>query len=80
MKSGSSQTLHHKDVFTVGDRSFRWEYPDNSPHLLRKREAYASPKKSPKANVLTPNNNRDIKGIDCDKHYCATVSINAFKD
>ena len=26
--------MNHKDVFTIGDRKFRWEYPDDSPHLV----------------------------------------------
>jgi len=26
--------LRHKDVFTLGDRSFRWEYPDNSKYAI----------------------------------------------
>ena len=29
--------LKHGDVITVGDRSFRFSYPDDSPHKPRKR-------------------------------------------
>ena len=44
--------LGHKDVFTIADRSFRWEYPDDSPHLSKGKK---SPKKSP-SKVLGVNN------------------------
>ena len=40
--------LNHKDVFTIGDRSFRWEYPDDSPHLIvstPKKKSQKSPVK-----------------------------------
>ena len=42
--------LTHGDVFTIADRSFRWEYPDDSPYLSKK-----SPKKTPNK-VLAVNN------------------------
>ena len=32
--------LRHKDIFTIGDRSFRWEYPEESEYI-----AVTSPKK-----------------------------------
>ena len=38
--------LNHKDVFTIGDRSFRWEYPDDSPHLVVSTPKKASSKKA----------------------------------
>ena len=44
--------LRHKDIFTIGDRSFRWEYPDNSRHLSmtatpKKAKKFATPTKTP---------------------------------
>ena len=39
----SHQVLRHKDVFTLGDRSFRWEYPDNSKYAI----ALKSPPRTP---------------------------------
>ena len=52
--------LGHKDIFTIGDRSFRWEYPDDSPHLKKA----SSPKKrgSPnkKANYSPANSANSI--------------------
>ena len=42
--------LTHGDVFTIADRMFRWEYPDDSPYLSKK-----SPKKTP-SKVLAVNN------------------------
>ena len=27
--------LRHKDMFTIGDRHFRWEFPEGSPHHLK---------------------------------------------
>ena len=60
MKTGASQTLYHKSVFTVGDRQFRWEYPDNSKHLQRKSES--SIRSSARPNILTPNNGQETKG------------------
>jgi len=59
MKTGTSEVLYHKTVFTVGDRSFRWEYPQDSAHVSRKPEGtQRSPRKSPKPKVLTPNNSQ----------------------
>ena len=55
MKSGSSLELNHKALFTVGDRSFRWEYPPDS-HLSKLKKTHDSAKKSPMPKVLTPNN------------------------
>ena len=42
--------MNHKDVFTIGDRKFRWEYPDDSPHLVvstPKKKSSKSPVKEP---------------------------------
>ncbi len=48
--------LRHKDIFTVGDRSFRWEYPVGSRYLTSAptppAKSVASPKKG---KVLTPS-------------------------
>ena len=60
MKVGSSLALNHKALFTVGDRSFRWEYPPDSP-LSTQKKVQEPTKKSPMPKVLTPNN-RQIKG------------------
>ena len=53
--------LGHKDLFTLGDRSFRWEYPDDSPYV-----ASTSPKKgfkvlTPKAKAPTPKTPKSAK-------------------
>ena len=56
--------LKHKDIFTIGDRSFRWEYPEESQHL-----ATASPKKTPKKSTPAKNatnnsnNNSHANGV-----------------
>ena len=55
----STHVLKHKDIFTIGDRSFRWEYPEESQHI-----AVASPKKTPKK-AETPKasgNNQSANG------------------
>ena len=44
--------MNHKDVFIIGDRKFRWEYPDDSPHLVvstpkKKTSGIETPAKSP---------------------------------
>ena len=44
--------LKHKDIFTIGDRSFRWEYPEESQHLAA---ASATPKKTPKKSTPAKN-------------------------
>ena len=50
--------LKHKDVFTIGDRSFRWEYPEESQHIVAASASTASSKKTPsKKTPLTPKNN-----------------------
>ena len=46
------QVLRHKDVFTLGDRSFRWEYPDNSKYAIVLKSPPRTPNK--KNNALTP--------------------------
>ena len=28
--------LEHKDMFTIGDRHFRWEFPEGSPYHVKK--------------------------------------------
>ena len=53
MKQSTVFVLKHKAIFTLGDRSFRWEYPANSPHISALAES-KSPKKTPK--VLSPTN------------------------
>ena len=63
MEPGSSQALYHKSVFTVGDRSFRWEYPPDSVHVSRKP---GSTQITPRR-VLTPNNGQ-IKGTPGARH------------
>ena len=59
MKLGSSLELNHKALFTVGDRSFRWEYPPDSS-LSKLKKVHDSAKKSPKPKVLTPNNRQKV--------------------
>ena len=59
--------LNHKDVFTIGDRSFRWEYPEESQHIVAASASTASSKKTPsKKTPLTPkdngNNNSSASG------------------
>ena len=49
--------LNHKDVFTIGDRSFRWEYPDDSPHLVVSTPKKTSTKKASEKNVVKVNGN-----------------------
>ena len=49
--------MNHKDVFIIGDRKFRWEYPDDSPHLVvstpkKKTSGTKSPVKT--SGVKTP--------------------------
>lgn len=69
--------LYHKAVFTVGDRSFRWEYPQDSVHVLRKpQETPKSAKKSPKPKVLTPNNSQ-VKGT-ATPRYNAVNTVDDF--
>ena len=62
MKPGSSQLLYHKSVFTVGDRSFRWEYPPDSDHISRRPDhKQLAQRQSPMPKVLRQNNSQ-IKG------------------
>ena len=61
MKVGSSLVLGHKSLFTVGDRSFRWEYPPDSSLAALKKTVQETSVKSPLPKVLTPNN-RQNKG------------------
>ena len=53
--------LKHKDVFTIGDRSFRWEYPEESQHIAAATVSTASAKKTPSKKSdktpLTPKTN-----------------------
>ena len=49
--------LNHKDVFTIGDRSFRWEYPDDSPHLVVSTPKKASSKKASSSVKVNVNGN-----------------------
>ena len=63
MAPGSSLALYHKSIFTVGDRSFRWEYPPDSAHVYKKP---GSTKLTPRR-VLTPNNGQ-IKGTTGARH------------
>ena len=63
------KVLGHKDMFTVGDRSFRWEYPEGSKYLKKPagspraqkkiltphRQNNLTPIKSPKTKIVTPN-------------------------
>ena len=30
---GNALVLNHKDIFSIGDRSFRWEYPKESQYI-----------------------------------------------
>ena len=76
MKLASSQPLYHKALFTVGDRSFRWEYPPDSP-LTTLKKGIQEPKKSPMPKVLTPNN-RQTKGTAASR-FNAAKSIDDFK-
>ena len=50
MNNPDSVVLGHGNVFTLGDRSFRWEYPEGSQYA---KKGAATPKKSPKT-PLTP--------------------------
>ena len=62
--------LKHKDVFTIGDRSFRWEYPEESQHIAAASISTTSSKKTPSKKSdktpLTPktngNNNSSASG------------------
>eukprot|EP00092_Neocalanus_flemingeri_P090503 GFUD01114642.1.p1 GENE.GFUD01114642.1~~GFUD01114642.1.p1 ORF type:complete len:197 (+),score=41.33 GFUD01114642.1:70-660(+) len=38
--------LRHRDMFTIGDRHFRWEFPEGSPHHLRNTVSNGSVKES----------------------------------
>ena len=49
--------LNHKDVFTIGDRKFRWEYPDDSPHLVVSTPKKKSSKSPAKVNGGNGNGN-----------------------
>ena len=49
--------LNHKDVFTIGDRSFRWEYPDDSPHLIVSTPKKSKSQKSPVKVRVSGNGN-----------------------
>ena len=73
---GSSLELNHKALFTVGDRSFRWEYPPDSS-LSKLKKLHDSAKKSPKPKVLTPNN-RQIKGT-TPSRFNVVNSVDDFK-
>merc|ERR1712193_330764 len=56
--------LNHKDVFTIGDRSFRWEYPDDSPHLVVSTPKKNSAKKaSSPVKVVNVNGNGHGHGL-----------------
>ena len=63
LKQNTVVVLNHKAVFTLGDRSFRWEYPANSPHIATLAKGAKSPKKTPK--VLSPTNRSKGK---CSQH------------
>jgi len=59
MDQGSSEMLYHQAIFTVGDRSFRWEYPNDSALIHRRsNDVLNSPRKTPTPKVLTPNNGK----------------------
>ena len=59
MDQGSSEMLYHQSIFTVGDRSFRWEYPNDSALIHRRsHDVLNSPRKTPTPKVLTPNNGK----------------------
>lgn len=59
MDHGSSEMLYHQAIFTVGDRSFRWEYPNDSALIHRRsNDVLTSPRKTPTPKVLTPNNGK----------------------
>lgn len=59
MNPGSSEMLYHQAIFTVGDRSFRWEYPNDSALVHRRSsDAVNSPRNTPTPKVLTPNNGK----------------------
>ena len=55
LKQSGVKVLKHQMIFTVGDRSFRWEYPKDSNFIQ------GSAKKSPKS-PLSPKNNKTKKG------------------
>ena len=41
----SDQVMRHKDVFTLGDRSFRWEYPETSKYAIVLKSPPRTPNK-----------------------------------
>ena len=49
--------LRHKDVFTIGDRHFRWEFPETSPYHLKENKNGQLKETKPDENsekILTP--------------------------
>ena len=70
MNPGSSEMLYHQAIFTVGDRSFRWEYPNDSALVHRRSsDVLNSPRNTPTPKVLTPNNGK-TKGTAVPR-YCS---------
>ena len=51
IKTGASQMLYHKSIITVGDRDFRWEYPDHSKHFQQQPEPATAAKTKDTARV-----------------------------
>ena len=73
MTAGSNLALYHKSIFTVGDRSFRWEYPPDSVHVTRKPDnIHLTPRR-----VLAPDNGQ-IKGT-TGARYNVVKTIDDFK-
>lgn len=65
--------LNHKDVFTIGDRKFRWEYPDDSPHLV----VSTPKKKSSKSPVKVNGGNGNGNGVSGKGETYATMTPKA---